>query len=145
MINTLDIGGNKIMIIASVIIVLCLIFYLIYRLKCEKFNNPQDKYESKYINIDENDAVLFLFYTNWCSVCTKLNPIWEGFMLKKPSNVKIIEINGDGNNNILNTFNIKGFPTILLSKGGETSKFDLSLALNADKTTAIQNLIDFAK
>lgn len=71
----------------------------------------------------KNKKVLIKFYTTWCRYCKEAIPEYENLAeeYKNNNNVIIAKIDGDKNEELINTLNnllygpkIRGFPTILL-------------------------------
>lgn len=78
-----------------------------------------------------NDNLLF-FYANWCNHCQKSKPIWENAKSDihfQKYNLNFIDINGedDINSDLLETYNIKEYPTIILEHDNKKIIFDANL------------------
>jgi thiol-disulfide isomerase/thioredoxin len=59
------------------------------------------------------DTVL-IFYADWCGHCKDAKPVFEK---ARSENSKIVLINSDENKDLVEQFNIKGFPTIIKGDG----------------------------
>ena len=107
----------------TLILVLLLVFlYLIYvtfRLN-EGFETTCSELPSK---LKKDDKQLVLFYADWCGHCNKMKPEWDEASNELGNN-KMMKINvGDGTEEqkkTMNTYGIKGFPTILMFENGES-------------------------
>lgn len=68
-----------------------------------------------------DDAPAFvLFYTNWCGHCKRCKPEFKRLMEEYKGNTKVIMIDCEApeNKELVQSQNIKGFPTIRLFKNG---------------------------
>lgn len=120
-----------------VLFIIILIFISIYY-----YNNyikskikPKFKENSEFLNkTSNNEAEIILFFVDWCPHCKTSKPEWDLF--KEENNGKFINgyklIVSDRNcteetpeiQNLINTYNIEGYPTIKLIKNGEVIDYD---------------------
>lgn len=89
-------------------------------------NNEYDKKKN-----NKKDNLLF-FYANWCNHCQKSKPIWEN--AKKDTNIQqfnlnFVDVNGEDeiNRELLETYNIKEYPTVILERDNKKIIFDANL------------------
>lgn len=108
-----------------VLFFILLLLFLLYVtfLKKEGFESSCENFEKDI----KEDKKLVLFYADWCGHCNKLKPIWDEASGSVDN--KMIKLNvGDGTpeqKTIMEKYNIKGFPTIIMFENGENKgQFD---------------------
>lgn len=135
-------GYGKSILIFILLALFCLIagFYVYNYLKSLK-SNYQPNREIVYGNTgpngssqQSNPAELLFFYADWCPHCKSAKPIWEELQTeyenKTINGYKIIftEINCSSDNaeseQMMNKYNVEGFPTIKLLKDGQVIEYD---------------------
>jgi len=95
-----------------------------------------DNFDSEVVKSDV--PVLVDFWAPWCGPCKMIDPIIEELAGEFGDKVKIGKINVDNNQDLAAKFGIRGIPTVMLFKGGESvnsfvgvrPKEDLAAALN---------------
>lgn len=97
---------------------LLIIFYILKTY----FNNNNKVLE----NYDASKQLsLLLFYTDWCGHCNKFknNELEPLLNYLKQHNIQFNPINGEGNEQIVQEYSVKGFPTILFKYGDDTIEY----------------------
>lgn len=95
-----------------------------------------DNFDSEVVKSDV--PVLVDFWAPWCGPCKMIGPIIEELAGEFGDKVKIGKVNVDNNQDLAAKFGIRGIPTVMLFKGGESvnsfvgvrPKEDLAAALN---------------
>lgn len=78
----------------------------------------------EYGNVDNfetlinNDVVLVDFFANWCGPCKMLSPVLDDIASER-SNVKIVKVDVDKNEELAKKYGIMSIPTLLLFKNGQ--------------------------
>lgn len=94
--------------------------------------------------VEENEANLYFFYTNWCGFSQKAMPEWAkldkhiaGSSYFGTTNVKLVEVDCEADQKMCSLYGIEGYPTVLLeTKKGIT---DFSKRVTKD------NLLSFLR
>lgn len=81
---------------------------------------------------------LVYFYMNGCGHCKKFSPTWDQFASGYKGNLKVRKVERSDAGSELDTYQVKGFPTILLLDGNGGKK-----EFQGDRT--IQGLESFVK
>jgi protein disulfide-isomerase-like protein len=89
--------------------------------KKEGFEAHEDKKED-FENPDRDSMVLF--YAPWCPHCKTVMGDWAKLKQSAPSGVKIAKVNCDEKPEMAEKHGVKGFPTIILFKGGKKVYFE---------------------
>jgi protein disulfide-isomerase-like protein len=96
-----------------VIIVLCALFYHLYRDYVEKNTKNLELFV-------DNKVKMMFFYADWCGHCKTFKPEWEKFVKKVSKDellkgrVILSKYNSDKEKEVFNKYAIKSFPTVLL-------------------------------
>jgi len=127
----------KTLILVGAVIVFIIIAVVFYR----KYVSP--KFDSAVYSVEEGfsangsspkEAELLFFYTTWCPHCKTAKPIWEDLKAEYENKTikghKIIFTDIDCTNesaeveNMMNKFNVEGYPTIKLIYNGQVIEYD---------------------
>jgi thiol-disulfide isomerase/thioredoxin len=137
--NGFKFNTTSVFIIISIVIFITLAIYYYYyyvvpKLKTAYHSNSENKSnDNSSINGDKQVELLF-FYADWCPHCRTAKPIWEKFKNEHQNKAihgyRIIftEVNCTNETaeteQMMNKYNIEGFPTIKLLKDGQIIEFD---------------------
>ena len=64
--------------------------------------------------------VLVDFWAEWCGPCKMIAPFLEQIAEEYAGKVKVVELDVDSNNQTAMQFGVRGLPTLLLFKNGQT-------------------------
>ena len=59
------------------------------------------------------------FYAEWCGPCKMLAPILKQVKDEMGEDLKIVKIDVDKNQNLANTYQVRGVPTLIFFKNGK--------------------------
>ena len=65
--------------------------------------------------------VLVDFFTEWCAPCKPLAVSLDELSREIGDKITIVKVNAEENPNITNKYGVRGFPTMLIFKGGEVA------------------------
>jgi thiol-disulfide isomerase/thioredoxin len=135
-----SITGNfstKTIIIIVVVLFIILAFFYYFNYVSPKFTT---KFTTSYqikegeFNTPSKQAELLFFYADWCPHCKSAKPIWNEIKTEFQNrtingyNILFTEINCSNENaeteQMMNKYNIEGFPTIKLLKDGQIIEYD---------------------
>jgi thiol-disulfide isomerase/thioredoxin len=133
---TSNLSTNTILMIVVVIFFVVLAVYYYYNYVSPKLQpsyNSNREPESK-VSGSSKQAELMLFYADWCPHCKTAKPIWNELKTEYQNktingyHVLFTEINCTNENSeteqMMNKYNIEGFPTIKLLKDGQIVEYD---------------------
>jgi thiol-disulfide isomerase/thioredoxin len=132
------ISTTTILIIVSICLFIFLaIYYYYYHVlpKLKTSYNANSEYSSKDLNgAGDKQAEMMLFYADWCPHCKTAKPIWNDIKTQYKNktingyHVIFTEVNctteSSETEQMMNRYNIEGFPTIKLLKDGQVVEFD---------------------
>ncbi len=65
--------------------------------------------------------VLVDFFTEWCAPCKPLAVLLDELSTEIGDKITIVKVNAEDSPTITNKFGVRGFPTMLIFKGGEVA------------------------
>jgi thioredoxin 1 len=98
-----------------------------------------ENFETEVVNSDV--PVLVDFWAPWCGPCKMIGPIIEELAGEFDGKAKIGKVNVDNNQDLAAKFGIKGIPTVMLFKGGESINNFVGLRPKEDLVAAINGAI----
>ena len=121
-------------IVAVVFFVILAGIYCYYTFKSSTAYKPNSEHVSTGSTNGTKSAELLFFYADWCPHCKTAKPAWEDiksqYENKTINGYKVVftEINCTNESaeveQMMNKYNIEGFPTIKLLKDGQIIEFD---------------------
>ena len=127
--------------VAIVILIVAIVFvykkYLVPKMNPTYAPNKEFIQESE----EEKDAELLIFTVDWCPYCKKAMPVWKKFQEEYNGktingyNLNFRTINCTDENDaevkeLLNKYNVDGYPTIKLLKDGDAITYDAKPEFN---------------
>lgn len=125
----------------SIIAIAILILVIVGILYCIKPSVKSQKSDNVTMIQPEPNSALVMFYADWCGACKNTKPHWEELTQNFDgyNNVKIMKINADENNELVQLHGVSGLPTIKFCPNGvENSE---GVIYKGDRT--LQSLVQF--
>ncbi|MEJ2596528.1 MAG: thioredoxin [bacterium] len=91
--------------------------------------------------IASGTPVLVDFFAEWCGPCKVQSPILVDIARELKGKVKVIKIDVDRNPEIAGRFQIRGVPTLILFKNGQSIWRQSGVADKANLTGILKNYI----
>ena len=101
---------NKLPSIGQFAIAIIIMLIIRYLLHLVIYSN----YLSSYLENFGNPKELVYFHMNGCGHCKRFTPIWDEFSGKYNGEIKLKKLERNEAGDMLNKYEIQGFPTILL-------------------------------
>ncbi len=98
-----------------------------------------DNFETEVVKSDV--PVLVDFWAPWCGPCKMITPIIEELAGEFGDKVKIGKVNVDNNQDLAAKFGIRGIPTVMLFKGGESVNSFVGLRPKEDLAAALTSAL----
>ncbi|CAA0082651.1 Thioredoxin 1 [BD1-7 clade bacterium] len=78
-----------------------------------------DSFEQDVINSDS--PVLVDFWAEWCGPCKMIAPVLDTIAAEYEGKIKVVKVDVDANKDVPAKFGIRGIPTLMIFKGGESA------------------------
>jgi thioredoxin 1 len=69
--------------------------------------------------LDSSMPVLVDFWAEWCGPCKMLSPVVDEIANQYEGKVRVVKVDADANQQIMQQYGILSIPTLMLFKGGE--------------------------
>lgn len=92
--------------------------------------------------INSEIPVLIDFYAEWCGPCKMLAPILKEVKESLGTNIKILKIDVDKNQNLASQYQVRGVPTLILFKQGKQLWRESGLRQKEELITIIKQYSD---
>ena len=96
-------------------------------------------FESEVVNSDV--PVLVDFWAPWCGPCKQIGPSIEELAGEFEGQAKVGKVNVDNNQDLAAKFGIRGIPTVMLFKGGESVNNFVGMKPKQELADAITNAL----
>ncbi len=78
------------------------------------------------------------FYADWCGPCKMITPVLEELAEEFQGKVNIVKINADSEADVLAKYGVRGIPTMMIFKAGES----VGTSVGAQPYSAIKGFIE---
>tara|TARA_R110002012_G_scaffold72738_4_gene185835 strand:+ start:3454 stop:3753 length:300 start_codon:yes stop_codon:yes gene_type:complete len=76
--------------------------------------------KGNFANLINNDQLTLVdFSAEWCGPCKMLAPILKQVKDEMGDSLRVVKIDVDKNQNLANTYQVRGVPTLIFFKNGE--------------------------
>jgi thiol-disulfide isomerase/thioredoxin len=116
------------------VMIIGLILYFYFFIHLEDSSNTSEEPVDKQVPVEEKENFVevkepikvYNFNTEWCGYSVRFQPEWNKFMTRINTNKEIADViaydikcDKEENEKICAEYQIEGFPTVLLEKGGD--------------------------
>ncbi|MBE8214778.1 MAG: thioredoxin [Endozoicomonadaceae bacterium] len=98
-----------------------------------------ETFEDKVLN--SNGLVLIDFWADWCGPCKAIAPILEQVSDHFGDKLSIYKLNIDNSPEIAAKFKVRGIPTLILFKNGESESSKMGLLSKSDLITFVDSYL----
>jgi thioredoxin 1 len=85
--------------------------------------------------------VLVDFWASWCVPCKSMEPILAKFEKEFEGQIKICKCNTDKNRSLSGEYNIKGLPTFIFFKNGESIRREVAAKSESELQKIIEEVL----
>ena len=122
-----------------------LTYIMNYKLKYQKYKAKYLALRNElYVNQSggSNKPELYLFKAEWCGHCKNFISDWEKLKEdpKLKNKINFITMDSEIDKKIINEWDIKGFPTIILKKGTNAIEYNGNRSINNIQTFINKNI-----
>ncbi|NGX37918.1 MAG: Thioredoxin [Chlamydiae bacterium] len=112
------------------------LFFLL--VTCAAFaGNIQEVSEQSFDQEISSGTVIVDFYGPWCPPCKRLTPVLESLSEEMKGKVTIVKVNIDSSPNLMEKYEVRGVPTLIVFKDGKEKK----RAVGYQDKSAVKKLI----
>ena len=100
--------------------------YLKYKAKYLKLKSKMDKNSSVMTGGASNsksDKTIYLFKADWCPHFKMFKSTWDGLKQELDDKIKFITYDSEKHTKEIKSFNIQGYPTIILTVGDKAIEY----------------------
>ena len=98
------------------------------------YNKKYIQYKQKYLKLknqqhimkggSSNNNKLFLFKAEWCGHCKNFKSTWNKLQTELKNTIEFVTYDADEHKNIIEKYNIQGFPTLILHAGDKAIEYN---------------------
>jgi thiol-disulfide isomerase/thioredoxin len=116
-----SITGIDFIYVLAVLLAIIVVFLVMY----PNILNNLFKQTKNLVGGNKEEITFTLYYVEWCPHCKVVKPEWDK-LENDPEleHIKIVKINCEENEEIVQEKNIEGFPTILLNNNGKEEAYN---------------------
>ena len=98
----------------------------------DNFKEKYLMYKAKYVHLKnnppmrgggDNDIEVLLFKAEWCGHCKRFKSTWDKLKENFSNKYKFIAYDADNDKDIIEKYNVQGFPTIKFKKGDKVVEY----------------------
>ncbi|MHB8453585.1 MAG: thioredoxin family protein [Acidiferrobacterales bacterium] len=83
------------------------------------FDVGEDDFSISVLDASHVQPVLVDFWADWCAPCRVLTPVLEDVVRSYAGGVCLAKVEVDENMRLAGRYQLRGFPTVILFRGGE--------------------------